>query len=62
MNTIYLEPEIFDKIEAIETFPNPDVKIGLFGDGNCRLQKTCLLKVEDLDSKKKALHKFPWKG
>lgn len=54
MNTIYLEPEIYDKIEAVETFPNPDVKIGLFGNEKCRLQKTCLVKVEDLSSERTA--------
>lgn len=48
MNTIYLEPEIYDKIETVESFPNPDVKIGIFGGDRCRLYKTCVMKVETM--------------
>lgn len=34
---VYLKKTQFDKIKAIETFPNPNIKVGIYNGQECRL-------------------------
>lgn len=46
MQTIYLKETQFDRIKAVETFPNKDVKIGMFKNKLCILHKSCNIIVK----------------
>lgn len=56
METVYLKETDYNKIKAIETFPNPKVKIGKYNGKICRLHVAPTIKVRKPDPKELNWH------
>lgn len=57
MKNIYLKETDYNKIKAVETFPNPRVKIGKYNGKLCRLHIAPKIKVS-----KPSLESLQWHG